>query len=482
MLLSILLKDVEVLNEYDDSDIKNICCNTNQDVKSSAFVCIKGESHNGNDYAKLALQRGAAAVITDQSNELSGCVLVSDARKAYALMCKAFYENPQNELFMVATTGTNGKTSVTTITGKILQQSGIEAGVITTIGASYNNYSRSLSNTTPDSHTLYDTIAEMKNRGCKAICLEASSHALTQQRLAGINFDVAIFTNLTKDHLDYHNDMEDYYNAKKLLFSQASYAVINLDDPYGERLTKEIAIDYDTFSTKNNAATYFADDIVYSESGVAFSINYGDIKTRINFKIPGIYSVQNVLAATAAARHKGISFETIANAVASVEGIMGRNEVVACKNGVTVLCDFAHTPDGLRSIIEATKAYAKGRVIVLFGCGGDRDQTKRPIMGEVATSTADFTVITSDNPRSERKDGIINDILKGVIDGKKYIAIEDRTEAIRYAISIAKPNDIVILAGKGHELYCQLGDKKLFYDERKVVKGILSSLEQSPNM
>lgn len=479
MLLSSLLKDVHVISEYDDCEVYDVCCNSNSDLNSVAFVCIKGDKYDGNDFSKLALQKGAAVIITEKEQNLPRQVIVTDARKAYALMCKALNKNAADDLLLIATTGTNGKTSVTTIISSILERATINSGYITTISARYNDYTSGLSNTTPDPHVLHKILFDMKKLGCAAVCLEASSHSLCQERLFGIKFDVSVFTNLTQDHLDYHGGMEDYYQAKKKLFSKdyTRHAIINIDDEYGLRLTNEIEIPFSTYSVINRNATFFADNIVYNNDGVSFTMHHEHIESKISFAIPGLYSVKNALAAIAATKFLGISIGTISSAVAGFDGIMGRSEIIKTNRDFTILCDYAHTPDGLFNIIKSTKEYAKGRVIVVFGCGGDRDRTKRAQMGAIATGNADFTVITSDNPRTESGSAIINDIIKGAKPNSEYIALINRSDAIRYAISIAKRNDIIILAGKGHELYSQVGNVKLYYDERKIVHGVLSSMD-----
>lgn len=476
MLLSILLKNVNVISEYDDCEISTVCCDSNMVVNNCAFVCIKGENFNGNDFAKNALQNGAAIIITEEDINLP-CVMVADARETFCLMCKTLYSNVSDNMTMIATTGTNGKTSVTSIISSILRKAYINVGDITTIKASFRDYEKVLQNTTPTPLVLHEILAEMRKCGCDTVCLEASSHALSQKRLSGINFDVAVFTNLTQDHLDYHHTMEEYYQAKKLLFDVSEYAVINIDDDYGKRLCSEIAIPCATYSLEDANATFFADNIVYNNNGVTFVLHHNNIESKMNFAIPGAYSVKNVLAAIAVAKQIGVSFETIILAVEEFNGIIGRSEIIKTNRNFTIICDYAHTPDGLYNIIKSTKEYAKGRIIVVFGCGGDRDKKKRALMGEISTRYADFSVITTDNPRSESPVDIINDILRGVIQKSKYIAFLCRNDAIRYAIIIAKRNDIIILAGKGHELYSQIGDVKLYYDERKIVQGILSSME-----
>lgn len=477
MLLSNLLKDVEVLNEYNDCEVIDIEVNTKADLKDRAFVCLRGFNTDGHNFADEALKKGAVAIICEYDLSLNNQIIVKDSRKAYAIMCKHIYHDKANELFLIATTGTNGKTSVTTMIQNILISANIKTGIISTIHAQYDDYVEHLDRTTPDAHTLHRLFYEMRIKGCEAVCLEASSHALDQKRLDSCNFRIAIFTNLTQDHLDYHNNMEEYYQAKKKLFNMVFCAIINIDDEYGKRLVSEIEIPVLTYSIIDKNADFFADDIVCDNDGVSFMLHHNQIQSRVKFSIPGLYSVKNALASIAACMQIGVSLESILKAISQIVGIKGRSEVIKTQQPFHVICDFAHTPDGLENILKSTKSYAKGRVVVVFGCGGDRDKEKRPQMGAVAAKYADFIIVTSDNPRTENPKAIIGHIIKGIPANKNYIVIVDRTEAISFAIKTAKKDDIIVLAGKGHEQYQILGDKKLFYDERRVVKANLNSIK-----
>lgn len=475
MRLSELLADVYVKNEYEDVEILDVCSSTTNQMKGTAFVCIKGHSVDGHNFAQRAFSAGALAVIGERiPNGCEDCniVLVEDSTEAFAAICSAFFENKHRELKMVAVTGTNGKTSVATIVKQLLCGGGLPCGLISTIEAQYAQETKKLLRTTPDAYTLNRLFYDMTKSGMKAVSLEASSHALDQKRLFGLRFAVAIFTNLTQDHLDYHENMLEYYCAKRKLFLQAENAVVNIDGSYGKELVKELNIPFVTCSVTDSSADFFASDIACKREGVSFVLNNNGISCPVEFAIPGIYSVQNALSAIAACRLLNMPLCSILDGISRIKGIKGRSEVIKTDGRYSVICDYAHTPDGLLNILKSVREYAKKRIILVFGCGGERDKTKRPIMGSIAASYADFTVITSDNPRREPQNRIISDIIRGLPENASFIAIPDRREAIRYALDIAKDDDIVILAGKGHEQYQIIGDKMLLFDERKLVEKI----------
>jgi len=475
MLLSMLLSDCEISSEYQDCEVLDVTSNSNEVTKNSVYVCIRGVKIDGHAFAKEAIKKGAICIICEEDLAIPNQIIVINTRLCYTSMCKNLFGRKCDELILIATTGTNGKTSVSTIIKQMLLKADIKAGLISTIQAEYGDNYKVLETTTPDAHKLHELFAIMHEDGCKAVALEASSHALDQKRLEFCNFEVAVFTNLTQDHLDYHKDMEEYFNAKKRLFSMAKCAIINIDDNYGKRLCGEIPCPFSTYSTIDNTADFFADEIIYKKNGVEFILHHNEIQGKVSFAIPGLYSVQNALASIAAGIKLGISLDKIIVALAEVKVIMGRSEIIETNKPFSVICDYAHTPDGLENILKSTKEYAKGRVIALFGCGGDRDKSKRQQMAEIASKYADFLIVTSDNPRTENPSRIISDILKGIPKGQKFIVIVNRTDAIRFAISSARRNDTIILAGKGHEQYQVLGDKKIYYDERRIVRGFINS-------
>ncbi|WMJ23764.1 UDP-N-acetylmuramoyl-L-alanyl-D-glutamate--2,6-diaminopimelate ligase [Paludicola sp. MB14-C6] len=475
MLLSALLSKTKVLSEYKDCEVSDVKVNSNEQLKNAIYVCIHGVKIDGHQFAAEALRKGALYVICESNLGLEKQIIVEDTRLCYANMCKILFENKADLLTLIATTGTNGKTSVSTIIKTLLNNAGIETGLVSTIRAEYANEIESLEQTTPDPYILHQLFHKMERKGCKAVSMEASSHALDQKRLSGCQFEIGVFTNLTQDHLDYHKDMEDYYLAKRKLFNIARFGVINIDDTYGKRLTEEIQIPFYTYSIVNPKADFYADQIICSNQGVQFNLHHKQIESKVSFAIPGLYSVQNALAGIAVATKLGISLFNSISSIAKIKGIMGRNEIVYANPSYQIICDFAHTPDGLENILKSTRQYATGRVVLLFGCGGDRDKTKRPKMGAVASKYADFLIVTSDNPRTEDPEFIINDILKGIPENKDHVVIVDRSDAICYAIKNAMPNDTIILAGKGHEQYQIIGTRKYLYDERVIVQDCVNN-------
>lgn len=464
---------------YEDVEILDLQTDSAMPMKGAAFICIKGHNADGHAFAEAAFKKGAAAIISQKPLPFGNVILTEDTKEAYALMCRNFFKLQENEQpILIAATGTNGKTTVATLVAALMGYGGYSCGLISTIQASYGGRTEELARTTPDSYTLNRLLLDMTKCGMKAVSMEASSHALDQKRLFGLRFNAAIFTNLSQDHLDYHENMLEYFKAKKKLFDMADFAVINIDNSYGKELAAELTIPLVTYSTENGNADFWASEISCQSDGVSFLLNHKEISCRVRFAIPGIYSVQNALAAIATCAHFNIPLCRLAEGLARINGIRGRSEVIKTGKGFTVLCDYAHTPDGIENILRSTRSYTSGRITLLFGCGGDRDREKRPIMGKIAAALADFVIVTSDNPRREMPNRIIGEILKGIpMDARsRCIAIPDRRDAIRYALDTARIGDTIILAGKGHEQYQVLGDKKLYFDERKLVEGILHSL------
>lgn len=476
MRLSQLLSGIPAASDYTDVEISDIQTDSRQVSLGSLYVCLKGSKTDGHRFAKMAVEKGAAAILCEQPLQEGNWIAVPDTHEAYGLLCRNFYHNPAQDMTLVAVTGTNGKTSVATIIHRLLLQAGVESGLISTIRAEYGTAVEALERTTPDAKDLYRLLQKMKGEGIRAVCMEASSHALDQKRLAGLHASVAVFTNLTRDHLDYHNNMEEYFRAKRKLFSMTDFAVVNIDDPYGKKLAEGLAVPFATCSIADATADYMASDISCGPEGVRFQLHHDGITSRVEFGIPGLYSVHNALAAIAACHRLGLSLDRILAGLRQIGVIRGRNERIGQVNGFSILCDYAHTPDGLENILKTTRAYVKGRILLVFGCGGDRDKEKRPMMGKVAAEYADKIILTSDNPRTERPNAILADILKGIPPGHEPVVIPDRKDAVRYAIVSARRGDVVLLAGKGHEEYQILADKKLYFDERRLVKGILHSL------
>ena len=446
-------------------------------MERQLYVCIRGTKADGHQFAEKAEEMGAAAILCERDTGCRRQILVPDSRKAYALLCANFFGGQYGKMELVAVTGTNGKTSVATTVKRLLTYAGVNTGLISTIQAEYGEQKVELSRTTPDPWELHRLLAGMQESGITAAAMEASSHALDQDRLYGLRFAVGIFTNLTQDHLDYHKDMEEYYQAKRKLFELSEFGVVNVDDEYGRRLASELTIPFVSCSIQNPEADYYAEKIECGETGVRFLLCHDHVKSRVEFGIPGLYSVHNALEAIAACVRLGVSLDTVIAGMKQMGVIRGRNELIETGRPFRVICDYAHTPDGLENILKSTRQYAAGRIVAVFGCGGDRDKGKRPKMGAVAAMYADFLVITSDNPRTENPGAIISGILKGIPPGTRYIVIPERRDAIRYALTTARKGDTIILAGKGHEQYQVLGDKTLYFDERRLVEGILRTMD-----
>ncbi len=459
-----------------DLEISGITCDSRKVKDGFAFVCIVGSLSDGHDYVKQALQQGASVVVCQRDLKLPNQIIVEDTHAAFAIMCANWFGNPADNLKLIGVTGTNGKTSVTYMLKNILEAEGYKVGLVGTIQNMIGDEIIPTSNTTPNAYDLNSLFLLMKEKGCTYVIMEVSSHALDQCRVYNLDFEVAMFTNLTQDHLDYHITMDNYLEAKKKLFSMCKTAVINSDDEYAERLMENLDCKIITYSTGNNS-TFSAKAINYRPASVEYELVSDDILQHIKMNTSGKFTVYNSLCAICCAVELGFDVSKVANSLAQLEGVKGRAEVVPTGKDFTVIIDYAHTPDGLKNILSTFNECKKNRVIALFGCGGDRDKTKRPIMGSIAARYADFVIVTSDNPRSENPTDIINDILVG-LDGTPtpFKVIENRMDAIKYAISIAKDGDIVVLAGKGHETYQILSTGTIHLDEREVIAEALKEI------
>lgn len=476
MKLSDLLKGIDYEGTFNNVEISYITDDDRKVKNGAAFVCIKGSRFDGHKKALDAVSNGAVAIIAEEKTGALNEVIVKNSRSAYALMCENFYGNPSEKIKIIGITGTNGKTSTTFILKDILNKLGKKCGLIGTVENFDGREHRPSNLTTPDPSELSRLFSEMIKNGCEYCVMEVSSQALDQRRLEGVKFELAVFTNLTEDHLDYHKNFENYLQAKRILFTQAKNALVNADDVYSDKLIDGLEfLNLKKYAVDNNNADFVAKNIVYEPAKVRYEMIYNNDLGRCSFAAPGKFSVYNSLAAASAAIMTGISFDRVQQALKYAHGVKGRAEVVKTGTDYTVLIDYAHTPDGLDNILKAVKQNAEGRIITVFGCGGDRDKTKRPLMGEAVGNIADIALITSDNPRTEDPDKIVEDIIPGVARTKaEYKVIVNRTEAIRYALKIAKKNDIVILAGKGHEDYQIIGTEKIHYDEREIIRDILS--------
>lgn len=459
-------------------EITDITSDTRKELSAGfAFVCIKGNTFDGHNSAKQMCERGAAVIICEHDLGLDNQVIVEDTRSAFPKLCANFFDNPQRKLKLIGVTGTNGKTTITTVTKRLFDKLGIKAGLIGTVSNEINDTVIHTERTTPEPYDLFELFAKMAEAGCEYCVMEVSSQGLEQRRLEGCEFEVGAFTNLTQDHLDVHGTMEKYYNAKKILFSQSKRAIINIDDEYGRRYFDEIDIPRSTLSVKG-AGDFNAENIRLTAHGLEYDFNDGKVKLPVKFRMPGMFNASNSLTVIAIFEALGFDVSKIAGMIGDIEGVRGRVEVIPTGRDFTVICDYAHTPDALVNVLSTIKECSDGTLKCLFGCGGNRDAKKRPLMAKAAAEYADFLIVTSDNPRNEDPELIIKDILVG-LEGtdKPYITITDRREAIHWAVKNAKSGDIIVLAGKGHEDYQILaGMKKIHFDEREVVAEALAEL------
>lgn len=475
MKLSDLLRDVITATAYEDIDIAGVSSDTRKLNKGDLFVALRGGAFDGHKFAAEAVKLGAAAVVCEEALGLPVEIIVEDSHIAYAHICATLMGNPERRLTLVGVTGTNGKTTTTHIIKHILTECGHKTGLIGTNSIQIGELIIPAKYTTPDPMTLFTTLRRMADLGCSHAVMEVSSHGLCQNRVAGINFAVGVFTNLTQDHLDYHGDMESYFAAKKKLFYHSDRAVINYDDPHGLILLGELKEKAVSFSIKEDAATYTARSIQIKSSGSSFAFVGSGVIARVSIPMPGEFSVSNAMAAICACLELGLPLERAAAAASSCPGVSGRCELLYSGEDFTVIRDYAHSPDGLEKILAAIRAFAPGRIVTLFGCAGNRDRTKRPIMAEAVAKNTDFAILTSDNPRQEDPEQIIEDALPGLIKhSTPHKVITDRYEAIKWALKSLKKDDILLLAGKGHEDYQVLDFGTIYFDEKVIVAELLA--------
>ena len=482
MKLRELLENIPVLDCTADLelDIETVCYDSRKATENSLFVAISGFASDGNRFIPMALSKGAAAVVTAKKPETEvPYILVENDRLALALLGINFYGHPAESMKLIGVTGTNGKTSTTLLLKQILETClGAKVGLIGTMANMIGQEEIPTERTTPESFELQGLFARMRDAGCSHVVMEVSSHALTLDRVGGVHFDVAAFTNLTEDHLDFHKTMDEYCDAKAMLFSRCDRAVINVDDNYAPRMLA--AATAPVLRTSAYDGDLYAKDTDLRAEGVSYIAVCGEKAVEVHVPIPGKFTVYNTLTAMGIAMELGISMEDCAAALANVEGVKGRIEVVPTPDmPFSVLIDYAHTPDGLENVISSVQDFCRGRVITVFGCGGDRDPIKRPIMGQIGVQLSDIAVITSDNPRTEDPAAIIADIVAGVkSEYGMYKVVEDRRKAIRYAMDIAEKDDIIILAGKGHETYQEIHGVKHHLDEREEVAAHLLEMRK----
>jgi len=478
MRLKELLKGIDVIETNADRsmDIREVVYDSRKVTPGSLFVAITGFASDGNRFIPMALEKGAVAVVTAHKPEADiPYVLVASDRMALAQLGANRYGHPAESMTTIGVTGTNGKTSVTLLLKHVLESvAGAKVGLIGTMENYIGQEVVPTERTTPESYELQGLFARMRDAGCSHVVMEVSSHAISLDRVGGVHYDVAAFTNLTEDHLDFHKTMEAYCDAKAELFSRCGKAVLNCDDPWYERISAKAACPVLRTSAHQTAGLH-AENVEMLSDGVNFTAVQGGTAVPVRLPIPGKFTVYNALTVLGIALQLGIPLEKAAQALATARGVKGRVEVVPTPGkDYTVLIDYAHTPDGLENVLSSVKDFCKGRLIAVFGCGGDRDRTKRPIMGKIGVDQADLAIITSDNPRTEEPGAIIADIVAGLPQGvKNYEVIENRVEAIHHAMDIAQKDDIIVLAGKGHETYQEIHGVKHHLDEREVVAAYL---------
>lgn len=473
MKLKELLRDIPVLAMTADpeTEIKNICYDSRAVEAGDLFVAVEGFKSDGHRFIPMAMEKGAAAVLCSRKPEMdSPCILVEDSRKALALVSAAYFGHPAKKLKMIGVTGTDGKTTSTMLLKHTLEDClETKIGLIGTISNWIGDREFPTERTTPESYELQKLLAQMVEEGCTIGVMEVSSHALALDRVAGIEFEAGVFTNLTQDHLDFHETMENYAQAKSMLFSICRQGAVNLDDPWSGYMMERAKCPLMGYSEKGKTAELMAEDVVLSAGGVSFKARCGEQMAFVKLAIPGEFSVENALTVLAAGIMLDIPLEKAAEALGKCTGVKGRLEVVPTPEDYTIVIDYAHTPDALEKVIRTMKEVSPGRVVVLFGCGGDRDGTKRPIMGRIAAENADLAIVTSDNPRTEDPDAIIADIMTGIPAAAAVKVISDRREAIAWAMDHHEPGDVILLAGKGHETYQEIHGVKYPMDERKIV-------------
>ncbi len=481
MKLSELLEGIEhQIPEGLECEVQSVTADTRQIGAGSLFVCLRGTVNDGHDFAEKALRLGAVAVVCDHDLGLAKQVLSPDTHLAFALICANFFGNPQREMKMIGVTGTNGKTTITHMIKEMIEHFGHKTGLIGTIDNQIGEMRFPAKYTTPDPLTFYTTLARMRDAGCEYVVMEVSSHGLAQQRVAGCSFDAAVFTNLTQDHLDYHKTMENYYQAKKRLFTMCKKAVINLDDEYGQRLAKECECEVLTFSIRQDAADYTAKSIALRPHESTFAFVGNSVIARAKVPIPGEFSISNAMASIVTGLALSFPLEEVIGCIADTKGIPGRFEILKTDTPFTIIRDYAHTPDALEKVLSTLRATVKeGRIIALFGCAGNRDPAKRKEMPEIAARLADFVILTSDNPRSEDPTKIIEDSKPGLLKHRTpYRVIVDRYQAIRWALENAQPGDTLLLAGKGHEDYQVLAHGTIHFDEKEIVEELLAEIRK----
>ncbi|NJR64812.1 MAG: UDP-N-acetylmuramoyl-L-alanyl-D-glutamate--2,6-diaminopimelate ligase [Leptolyngbyaceae cyanobacterium CRU_2_3] len=471
-----------------DQEVKGLATNSHACQPGDLFMGMPGTRVDGGEFWQSAIAAGAIAAIVSPAavdkvpptNAQTCLISYADMSQACAQLAAAFYGNPGQQLTLVGVTGTNGKTTTSHLIEYLLCQSQQPTALLGTLYTRWAGYQQAAVHTTPFAPELQEQLSQAVNAGCQFAVMEVSSHALAQGRVLGCPFAVAVFTNLTQDHLDYHKDLDDYFEAKALLFSPdylKGRAIINLDDAYGQRLISRLPPEQVwTYSVEDSSAQLWMSDLVYQAEGVQGILHTPQGNAAFQSPLVGQFNLANLLAAVGAALDLGLKLEAIAQLLPQFPGVPGRMEQVQTQpeQDISVIVDYAHTPDSLENMLRAARPFISGRMICVFGCGGDRDRTKRPEMGRIAANLSDWAIVTSDNPRTEDPERILQDILWGISEVANHpvnhTVISDRAEAIRTAILRAKPGDGVLIAGKGHEDYQILGTEKIHFDDREQAR------------
>ncbi len=474
MKLKDILQDLEVLELRADPELEitGICYDSRQVKPGNLFVAVTGFAADGHRFIPMAQEKGAAAVLCERPPEQGSFIRIADTRLGLALASANWFGHPADRMTMIGVTGTNGKTTTTYLLKHVLEQClNAKVGLVGTIQNMIGDEVLETERTTPESYELQALFRQMLDAGCTHVIMEVSSHALVLSRVAGFRFHTGVFSNLTQDHLDFHKTMEEYRKAKSLLFSVSDHGVVNLDDPAAETMIREAKCPVLTFSAAGKAADLTAENTKLFAAKVDFDASYGGWTVPAALGIPGAFSVYNALAVIGAGLSLGLMLPEITEALTTAQGVKGRAEVVPTPGkDYTVIIDYSHTPDSLENILRTARGFCKGRLIAVFGCGGDRDPIKRPIMGEIGAKLSDLVVVTSDNPRTEDPMKIIDQIMEGVRrTDTACTVIENRRQAIRWAMDHAEAGDVIILAGKGHETYQEIGHEKFHLDEREEV-------------
>ena len=479
MKLAELLSGIDIKEGcYDpELEITGVSYDSRQTKPGEAFVAIPGFASDGYRFIPKALERGAAVVICEREPEQkTQYVQVASCRRALARLGANWFSHPADKMTMIGVTGTNGKTSITYLLKTVLEQTlGAKVGLIGTIQNMIGTEAIHTERTTPESFELQKLFAQMADAGCTHCVMEVSSHALVLHRADEISFETGIFTNLTEDHLDFHKTMDAYCEAKAMLFTRCRHGVVNTDDAYAQKIMAHATCSLLRYAEKDPGAELRAEDIELAADHVAFTAKTAHEQAQVRLAIPGGFTVYNALAVIGAGLTLGIPLSKIADALKTASGVKGRVEVVPTPGKpYTVLIDYSHTPDSLENVLKTVRGFCKGRVIAVFGCGGDRDPFKRPIMGRIGAELADLCVVTSDNPRTEDPMAIIDAIVAGMQESKHpYVVIENRVKAIGWAMAHAQKDDVIVLCGKGHETYQEIGHEKRHLDEREVVADFL---------